>query len=108
MNKPTPNAEGEYENCAFHTPRGCTALKTWYNVMCGAHCEGCPFFKTREQFNASASKYTAKEVMGNNTSTTATRRRSSELDSCSCCHNKRIRKCIKAYTEYESGTKKEQ
>lgn len=57
MNKPITNAKGEYENCAFHKPRSCAALKTWYNPTKGTRCEGCQFFKTQEQYEADILKY---------------------------------------------------
>ncbi|MGN0163528.1 MAG: hypothetical protein ACI4EA_08135 [Candidatus Ornithomonoglobus sp.] len=60
MNKPIINSKGEYENCAFHNPRSCAALKTWYKPIVGKRCEGCPFFKTQEQYEAELIKYPYK------------------------------------------------
>lgn len=61
MNKPIPNDSGEYTDCIFRRSikeqSQCGILKTWYNPTKGAHCEGCPFFKTQGQYEADILKY---------------------------------------------------
>lgn len=44
--EPKINSKGEYVNCAFFENIHCSALKTWYKLIAGKHCEKCPFFKT--------------------------------------------------------------
>lgn len=39
------NEHGEKNDCAFHKEDRCNALKTWYKLETGKHCEGCPFLR---------------------------------------------------------------
>lgn len=65
METPTINEKGEYINCFGFETKGhtgydvCTVLKDWYhrtdqygNPL--PHCRGCPFFKTKEEYEAGA------------------------------------------------------